>query len=212
MTAGAVLALCALALSPQIAFGCCSGLGVIPTAETVGADQYGVEFQFDGPFPVRSTDVYIINTEFGLGDRFEAGVDYDLSDGVATRALINAKYLLAVGTPRSPAVAVGVCSVGRHTKATPYAVLTQEFTGCRGHLGVMHTEDHNRVFVGVDKALAERWTVMADYTAGDEGWSSLGANYQFTDGFGVFAGAQFPNAGGEASWFTLHFVFSGPYR
>jgi len=208
-TAG-VLAALWLAAAPALA--CYTGLTLIPTAETVGADRYGVELQFDGAFPARSSDTRIVNTQLGFGERLEAGVDYDLSEGAPTRVLLNAKYLLATGGERTPAVAVGICDVGRRLKATPYAVATQELRGLRGHLGIARIESSGRWFVGADGAVSERVTLMADYTAGQDNWWSLGANYQFDHTLGVLAGAQFPNSGDDAPMFTVHVVFSAPYR
>jgi len=210
--APAVGVLAALWLAAAPALACYTGLTLIPTAETVGANRYGVELQFDGAFPARSTDTRIVNTQFGFGERLEAGVDYDLSEEAPTRVLLNAKCLLATGGERTPALAVGICDVGRHLKSTPYAVATQELRGLRGHLGIARIESSGRWFVGTDGAVSERVTLMADCTSGDENWWSLGANYQFDHSLGVLAGVQFPSNGDDDPMFTVHVVFSGPYR
>ena len=61
-------------------FACCSGLLIIPTADTVGANQYDVEVQIDGDKQKYKADTYLLNTEFGFGNRVEVGADVDLHE------------------------------------------------------------------------------------------------------------------------------------
>jgi hypothetical protein len=193
------------------AFACYSGLTIVPTADVTGANTYGLELQFDGDVPTPAPDTRILNTELGFGDRFEAGVDFDLSEDADPRTLVNAKYQLSRNTEGTKLLALGVCSVGSGLRASPYAVGTRDYGTFRGHLGLIRTDEADRAFVGVDKALDDRITAMLDYTAGDESYSSVGISYQHDDRFGVLAGLQFPNAGGE-TLFTVHLVLSGPYH
>ncbi|HOS42641.1 MAG TPA: hypothetical protein PK794_03035, partial [Armatimonadota bacterium] len=190
---------------------CYSGLTVIPTADTVGAGQYGIELQADGPTSPFESDTHILNTEIGLGDRVEVGVDFDLSKGADPRVLFNGKYVFATGGDGALALAAGVQNIGNGLTAVPYLVGTRDFTACRGHLGVQRAEGNTRPFVGIDAPLGARWTLMADYTAGDENSASAGVNYQFTDRVGLLGGLIFPNDG-SGTGFTVHLVFNGPYR
>jgi hypothetical protein len=206
----ALLGLLVLAAPPAQA--CYSGLVNIPTADLVEPGQYGLELQLDGALRGGGADTRILNTELGLGPRCEAGLDFDLSEEADTWALLNAKYLLAAGGPKRPAVALGVCGVGRSVTNMPYLVATQEFPDVRGHLGWARIDDQNRWFVGVDRALNDKLTLMADYTSGSDNVATVGAGYQFTDTFGVMAGVVFPNASEEDTGFTIHFVLNGPYR
>lgn len=190
---------------------CYSGLTIIPTAEVIGANTYGIELQFDGSIPTPSPDTRILNTELGFGERFEAGVDFDLSEDADPRVLLNAKYQLSRDAEGTKLLALGVCNLGSGITASPYLVGTRDFGTHRGHLGVIRTEEADRAFVGVDKALSDKVTGMVDYTAGEENYSSVGISYQYDDRFGVLAGLQFPNAGGE-TLFTVHLVLTGPYH
>jgi hypothetical protein len=52
---------------------------VIPTADTVGDNQYDIETQIDGNTKLLKSDTYLRNTEWGFGNRFEAGIDVDLN-------------------------------------------------------------------------------------------------------------------------------------
>jgi len=190
---------------------CYTGLVNIPTAEVVEPGQYGIELQLDGSFASGTADTRILNTELGLSPRFEAGVDFDLSREAETRTLLNAKCLLSHGGNR-PALALGVCNVGRHASSTPYLVATQEFHQTRGHLGAARIDGRDRWFVGGDHAVNDKLTFMADYTSGSDNLAAVGASYQFADRFGVMAGVILPNSRDEDTGLTVHFVFSRPYR
>jgi hypothetical protein len=191
---------------------CYSGLVNIPTAEVIEPGQYGIELQFDGAFAQGTADKRILNTELGLSPRFEAGVDFDLSHEAETRTLLNAKYLLLLGGEKRLALAIGACNVGQSVRATPYLVATQEFRGVRGHLGAVRIDDRDRWFVGLDHAVNDKLTLMADYTSGSDNSATIGASYQFTDAFGIMAGAILPNSAGGETGFTVHFVLNGPFR
>lgn len=206
----AALTLAATAAAPARAAH--TGLLIIPTAETVGAQTYLIEPQFDGTFPARRAETRVLNIEFGIGRRFETGVDFDLSEDAPTRLLLNAKYLLAPGGGDAPALAVGVTNVGRDVKSAPYLVVTHDFEISRVHLGTAHIEGRDRWFVGVDRALGERLTVLADYTSGADNFSSVGASYRHSERLELVAGTQIPNADEGDPLFTLHVVLTGRYR
>ena len=205
VVATAVLGLAAPCLA------CYSGLVVIPTADMVEPGKYAIEPQLDGSLAGPSVDTRILNSQFGLSPCLEAGVDFDLSDDADPRILGNFKYLAAPGSKRAPAIALGVCNMGSHIRNNPYVVATHELGSLRGHLGVMRIGGDNRWFAGAERALSDRLTLMADYTSGEENFSSVGFNYQFKDEFGVMAGALFPNSGDEDTGFSLHLVFTGSW-
>jgi hypothetical protein len=174
----------------------------------VGNKQYGIEFQMDGSVQESETDTNIVNTEYGFTDRIEAGVDFDMSVDADPRALLNTKYVFAKRVDERQAMAIGTCSVANNFKSNPYIVGMNDFGFARLHAGVMRIDGKNRWFAGTDRAINDRLTFMADYTYGDENFSSAGFNYQYSDAFGMLAGAQFPNEGGD-TLFTLHLVFTG---
>jgi len=207
MAAVVVTALLAFAAAPCPA--CYSGLVVIPTADMVEPGKYAIEPQFDGSLAESSVDTRILNSQFGLSPCLEAGVDFDLSDDADPRVLGNFKYLAAAGSKRAPAIALGLCNAGSNIRSNPYVVATHELGSLRGQLGVTRIEGNSRWFAGLDRALTDRLTLMADYTSGEENLASVGFNYQFKDEFGVMAGVLFPNSGNEDAGFSLHLVFMG---
>ena len=211
-SSSATLAVAVLVLATSIpCLACYSGLAATPTADMVPAGQYCLEPQFDGTCDGGSVGTRILNTQFGITPRFEAGVDLDLSDDADPRVLGNFKYLAVNGGTRSPAVALGVCNMGSNMRSSPYVVSLHDFGALRGHVGLMRIEGNNRWFIGADRSLTDRLMLMADYTSGDENCSSVGFNYQFNERFGILGGVLFPNTDGEETGFTLHFVFTGSY-
>lgn len=205
-------AIAVLMLASGAARAAHTGLVIIPTAETVGADHYIIEPQFDGTFPPRRAETRILNTEFGLGDRCEAGVDFDLSRDPPTRLLFNAKYLLLAGGAGTPALAVGVTNVGHDVRSAPHLVATLRSRALRGHLGAARIEGETRWFFGADHALSGRLTLMADYTSGQENFSSAGISYRHSEALELLVGAQFANADDGDTRFTAHLVITGTYR
>jgi len=190
------------------ACACHTGLVVIPTADTVGAGAVCLEAQFDGSVRGAQVDTRLLNTQFGLGPRIEAGVDFDLSEDPPCPAFFNAKYVYPI-RGKASAAALGTFDVGSGLRASPYVVITRTVRDFRIHTGGIRTDGNNRWLVGADAKAGERLTLMADYTAGQENSSSLGAYYQFTGSFGVLAGAEFRNDR-SSSRFTIHLVMTRP--
>lgn len=191
------------------AFACYSGLVVIPTADVISSGECCIELQYDGVFATDSTDSRILNTQFGVMPRLEAGFDFDLSDDPDSLMLGHAKYLVSPADGCTPAMAVGICNVGQNIRSSSYALITHQFQPLRGHLGIMRIDGNNRWFIGADQAVNNRLILMADYTSGDENCSSVGFSYQKTDRFGILAGVLFPNDSKEDTGFSVHLVFSG---
>lgn len=205
----AVLLAGMLSLSPALATY--SGLVVIPTTDVVGDKQYSIEeLQTDGNFSGLTADTYLVNTEFGIGERFETGIDFDIADEADSRVFLNAKYIVARSADARRALAVGVFNCAENVDSTPYLVGSQRVGAGNLNMGMMHLEGHLRPFIGLDRALTDRISVMADYTHGDDNYSSTGINYQASDALSVMVGALFPNMGG-ATRFSVHMVLSGSY-
>jgi len=170
-----------------------------------------LELQVDGTTGGPAAETYLLNTQFGIGDRLEAGLDYDFSAGADPRLLVNAKYLAAKTRGETRALAVGVYALATKGKYTPYVVGTGNLSVARLHLGALRTDGKIRPFIGVDRDLSEKVNLSADYIDGDEHYRSVAMNYQCTDTVGLFGGVLFPNSDGD-TLFTLHLVIGGRYR
>ena len=206
--AAAILMLCLAAFHPASAAACYSGLIVIPTADLVGTGEYCIEFQYDGVLAPNLADTRVLNTQFGIGPRMEAGFDLDLSEDADTRVLGSVKYLLPAAG-RKHTISVGVCNIGPGMRSSPYGLITRHSRPLRGHLGITHIDGDNCWFVGADHSVNDQLTLMADHTTGGGNCSSVGLSYQKTDKFGVMAGVLFPNDSKEDTGFSVHIVFSG---
>lgn len=205
-------ALFLLVLSGPDAQACYSGLIIIPTADVTGPLAWVLDIQWQGYSTAFRTDQLIVNSEWGIGDRFEMGLDVDATGGpVDHRALLNAKYVLLRSDPQHLAVAVGLQNMNRSFDSYPYLVATKDWGILRTHAGIQHEEgNRNRWFVGVDRTVGEHWQVMADHTAGSENYSSAGIGWCGAS-WQVMVGGQWPDAGGS-SIVVVHVVLTGSFK
>lgn len=192
-------------------FACYSGLSTIPTADTVGKDQYSLEFDYGGIIAKFNPNTYLINSEIGIGDKFEIGLDFDASADVEHRYFMNGKYILGNFNKDSGAYGIGAFNIGKGLNPITYFTAYNDFEVLRLHGGYIHIDGDNTWFVGVDKELNDKWCLMADYTAGADNNSAIGASYSINDIICVTTNAYFPNAGGESD-FLIMFSYSGYYR
>ena len=197
-----------LVLNALPAYATYTGLLIIPTAETVGADQYSVEYQYDGVIEGQNIITNFINTEIGIGNRIETGFDFGLEKDEKPFIIGNAKYLLSKSNEQ--ALAVGVYGWGQNTKSFPYIVGLKDLGVFRFHFGGIRANDKNEWFVGADRTF-DKWTLMADYTSGSGNFSSAGFYYQSNDRFGVSAGAVFTNDSLDSN-LTMQFIYGASYR
>lgn len=189
------------------ALACYSGLTLIPTAETVGPGVLSIEEQVDtSASPIR-TESHIINTQFGIGERFEAGVDFDLSDDVNARTLVNAKYVLVPHNGRALAFATGVYNINSSFRSIPYLTCCTHVRRADMHFGVMRTDSRNRWFAGLHRPLFGSVCLMADHISGEENASALGLECDLGDRYGLLIGKQYPNGSGDPS-LTFHLVMT----
>ncbi|MCL5104642.1 MAG: hypothetical protein M1133_11105 [Armatimonadetes bacterium] len=188
------------------ACACYSGLLIIPTTDTVTPGAFSVELQTDGTVPGRSVTTRLLNTQFGVSDRLEAGLDIDLSTEADQKLLPNFKYLVFGNNDGELSGAVGVCSIQPTVGNDPYVVIGRTWGACRLFSGALRANGTGRWFAGADYKLNRHLTLMADFTNGGENYSSFGFNYQFDKRFAIMAGAEFPNVSGD-TLFTIHFVY-----
>lgn len=208
------LLICALYIASLIlickpAGACFNGLIIIPTADIVQRGGFSVEMQVDGTLKNYRTDTTLFNSQFGISNNLEAGIDYDASSGATSRFLLNAKYMFARTKDSSWRAAIGTCGAAEHSHHSPYFVVTRDCKSFRLHMGEMLVEKNLRGFVGFDHSFNDKLAIYADYSAGSDHYSSVGLNYQMTKNFSVLSGIMFPNTGSGARY-SVHFVFTGP--
>jgi len=206
------LTLVALLGTARVTQACYSGLVLIPTTDTTGAYIWAVDAQWQGYSSVLKTDQLVFNTEFGIGDRFEVGIDVDAtSDASNRRVLLNAKYVFLRSDRFTFSMAAGTQHGSPGFKPSPYVVATKDWGVLRTHMGVQRnfTENITQWFFGVDRTFDERWQIMADYVTGTGSFASAGVGW--TRGrWQVVLGAQWPNDGGPGIA-VIHVILTGSY-
>jgi len=194
-------------------FSCFSGLVSIPTADTVPMGQYSIEYQSDEQLSGYGNGNHIVNMQFGLNDRIETGIDLDISRDVnaGARPAFNIKYAVDFDKRKQTRLAIGICSVSPFFSSVPYMVWSSRSKHLCMHGGVIDTGSRGVFLAGIDHNLSGSLTIMADYTAGRENYSSVGLNYRLDDQFSVMAGVLIPNSHGDSA-LTVHFVIGGNFR
>lgn len=188
-----------------------TGLILIPTAETAGAGQYVVDFTIDASCPGRRVDAYVLNTQFGVGDRFEAGVDLLFAPDARPDTRVNWKYLFAVDGRGGWAAAGGISSITAQARPSPYAVVSKWFETTGLHLGVIRPERSGRWMVGADHYLTDRLRLLADHITGEANSWAVGLEYSLNERAVLCASLTFPNTEGDTV-FSMTVEVSGPYR
>lgn len=188
-----------------------TGLVIIPTVDTVGDGAYNIEPQFYAT--AGNGDVYqgLLQTQFGYGARFEAGIDFIAQKDNSSGAALNFKYVFLGGPEDKFAAAVGYFDADPRLEAVPYLVTTTGLGKWRIHAGILDYRDNNYGFFGFDRSIGDRWTVMADYTSGAVNYSSVGFNYQVTERFGIQPGLIFSNTPGPTQ-FTVLFSWTNNWK
>jgi hypothetical protein len=212
VVAVAVWAFVAVVACSTPALACYSGLTVIPTTDVVCPNAWVIDIQWLGYARALRTDQLVLNTEVGLSDRFEMGVDWDATSGpVEHRAAFNAKYVFLERGKLGVSAALGVQNVNQPFKLYPYLVVTRDWGALRVHCGLQHEEGNRRHgFFGVDRTLGGRWQLMADHTTGEMNFTSAGVGWSGRS-WQVVLGAQWPNAGG-APMAIVHVIFTGSFK
>jgi len=196
-----------------------SGLIIVPTADTVGAHTVDLDVQGGDsastppnpygafqvlpppfpPLPKLAGETSALESEAGLGNRLEVGYDLQLSDKFTSVGMANAKYVLVATKGGRAALAVGIANIRDKAQAVRYGVLSVNTPVARLHLGALrayngfigHPETFG--FLGLDRQLTKRLTLMADITEGNNNGWSVGAKYVVTPRVYVKAGFECPN-------------------
>ena len=186
-------------------FAAYSGLTLIPTADVLGPGEVCVDYYFDGSFPVGSGVGYaLFCTQYGVGNRLEMGVDFDLTEDGDPGALFNAKLMLRP-VDSGLGLVLGVHNIAERTPSTTYLVATTPVTEKRRrHAGAQRTpEDETQGIAGLDYYFEGRLGFYGEYTAGDENSSMLSAYYQLTDRWGIIFGWARPNDSEADDWWAV---------
>jgi hypothetical protein len=98
---------------------------------------YSFELQTDGAFGSIDTDTRFINTQFGLYDGVEFGIDFDISRQPRNSAVLNAKVVLYSGKRIPVTIATGISNVAHNGDESPYVVSSYDLKSFRLHGGAI---------------------------------------------------------------------------
>lgn len=188
------------------AFACYTGMNVIPTVDMVGQGALRLDLLIEGDVKGIKSDTWILNSQYGLSENFEFGIDHDFSDGASPRNLLNAKYLIPASAALKLPIALGVCSVADHSKADLYAVTAYQSRIARLHFGVGRLSSKDEWFVGADKEVGTQ-TLMLEYVHGRDNSLSLGTAFDLTKNLALSTSFVHPNDG-SADRFVMYLGYS----
>lgn len=151
-----------------------TSLNLIPTADILEANNLRLAYESDGKGqPFGQPNFQYAYSEYGIGDKFEFGVDiYDITN--AKDAYYNAKYLLLPESRHLPALAAGVWLVSDVTRPAYYLTGHKSLNQLRIHAGVQEQSGGGWLQFGVDYALSPKLSLLADYQTGSERYHTLG--------------------------------------
>jgi hypothetical protein len=189
-TAAALLIL--IAAGHGVGICATSGLVTIPTADTVGAREHAFGLQFS-EVNLPSGDIFddYLETEFGLGDRCEWGVDQSLN---AAGAWWNFKYVLCSETKSRPAMAIGVQNIGPGNDTQPFAVGYTSFGSTRLHAGAITVTQTIRGMVGIDYTASDRLLLIVDHMGGSDSFTGAAVQWSLGKEWSVTAAWLHGNA------------------
>lgn len=188
-----------------------TGLIQIPAAQVLPPGAYELILEVDVGAGDNNSTAIIVDSQFGLTPRLEAGIDFDLGLGADSVLVGNLKYLFATNSKHTWGAALGVYTLSTALRSAEYVVASRYLGGCDVHLGLMHVNNGNQWFAGLNSSFLKRLTFVGDHISGEGNYSSLGVQYNLNDRFNVLAGVLFPNTSGCDTQYTVQFTLAGPY-
>jgi len=160
----------------------------IPTADVIDKNQCYIDTAItpnsgDGGF----LSDCVFESCFGVKDGFECGFDF-ATDSVGEGVFFLKQH---IRKHSKWTAAFGINGIGlQDISLNPYIMFSSDTEPVRAHIGVDYIEDECRVMLGVERAVSDRFTLIADWISGADGAWSAGFNYTFgrEDEWGLMAG------------------------
>jgi hypothetical protein len=191
---------------------CYSGLLVIPTTDITCNGDFVIDLQWEGWANELREKQSVFNTEFGIGDRFEFGFDFNLTETDNEHSVMfNAKYLLFETKDSSFKIAAGLYNTNSNFDNIPYIIASKDFKFFRTHFGFQREYGGTINYIlGIDKITESGFQICVDKIRGEENYLSFGIGY-FKNCFSTMVGYQWPNCGGKPE-LVFHIIFTLPTR
>lgn len=184
-----------------------SGLNIIPTTDIVPFNNWIGSFQNGNTnltgLPFYRRPVFLTQTQFGIDNMFEAGIDHaQTADIDGNQLVFNAKALLLNEDDLLPNIAAGIMNVTQGQAPSYYITISKtlnysqqqeqrfrahhrrnrKLLGRRVHFGFM-TDGHGltQPFLGTDLQLSESAVFQADWVSGAGNQMSAGFSFVLRD-------------------------------
>ncbi|MCX6343500.1 MAG: hypothetical protein NT018_00330 [Armatimonadetes bacterium] len=169
--------ICAL---PSLVLAYPTAVSVIPSTDVIGANNLKLAYESNGndqPFDTDNAEYFY--TQYGIGEKFELGVDvYDL--GGHDKKYLNAKYMISAESETMPAISVGAMYIGDGNAPLFYAVGSRSFGAARLFVGAQTWDDNDSMLLGASYKINEAFSAAADYQSSAWGRSTLGLTWHAT--------------------------------
>ncbi len=191
---------------------CYSGLLVVPTTDMTSNGDFVLDIQWEGWADKLREKQAILNTEFGIGDRFEFGFDFNLTETDNEHSVMfNAKILFYETKDSSFKLAGGIYNSNSNFDTIPYIVASKDFKFFRTHFGFQREYGGSVNYIlGVDKITENGFQICVDKIRGEENYLSFGIGYS-KNCFSTMFGYQWPNCGGKPE-LVFHIIFTIPTK
>jgi len=191
----------------QTATAAPNGYTQIPIAKVFGN---GVaDFALSASWLDGSSTVY--TSQYGLGNWFEVGFDYQAAPASQQEFQGNAKALLVHQPGRLPDIACGIQALAAHERGEPYLVATTQPAALGISLGFIHPGDTQRgvLMGGVAYNASPKIQVVADIIGGRANYATLGVITALSQTISMnLAYAQPNHAGGSRGvLFNIAYTF-----
>ena len=174
-----------------------NGLTQIPIAKVFGD---GVA-AFSVARSLQSSQTTTYTTQYGLFNRFEAGMDYQAAPPDQTTFLGNVKYLIAHSPGRLPDIACGLTNLATGQKAAPYLVATTQPRATGLSVGLIRPSGGDAYYGmgGLSYNVSPTFQLVADYIGGQANYGTVGVIDSLTKTLTVNVAYAQPNTAGDAA-------------
>lgn len=155
-----------------------NGLTQIPIAKVFGDGVLSLSAERE----VESSQTTTYTTQYGIGNRYEVGLDYQASPPGEETVLSNFKYLIAHRPGRLPDIAFGVTNVATGQQAIPYVVATTQPKALGLSLGLIRPAGGNAYdgMAGVSYNVTPAVQIVADDIGGRDNYATIGVIAEVT--------------------------------
>jgi hypothetical protein len=200
-----------LSTSESTALAWPTSLNLIPIADTLPSGGTNMGFSTTTTHPSSGGDTLnLIETEFGIGGRFEFGIDPAV--GAGSTVLVNGKYRFHDESRLTPAVAAGMQNVATNTGSMPFITACKTFGTARIHFGTIKTSGTFRAMLGVEKHFSRLVAVQSDYMSGAGNWTTIGVVIGAPTGWNLNVAWLIGNSDSSGSGYTIDMEWAGQLR